>query len=129
MITNQVELRRQFWADHPDLDRTKIKMGDERIYKTDTRVAWVDYVDHMQKSGQIPEKLAQRAVLEVSRTRKTTDEFDIEQDAGQGWEVVCCELNRKAARDRIKDYRRNQPEFPVRIKPHRVKIETKQEGK
>lgn len=59
MITTQAELRREFWRQHPNLDRKKVK-GD---YKTDTRVAFCDFIDHMARSGQISEALAQRATL------------------------------------------------------------------
>jgi hypothetical protein len=59
MITNQKELRREFWRQHPDLDRRKVK-GD---YKTDTRIAFCDFIEHMACSGQISEALARRATL------------------------------------------------------------------
>ena len=59
MITTQAELRREFWRQHPNLDSKKVK-GD---YKTDTRVAFCDFVEHMVRSGQISEALAQRATL------------------------------------------------------------------
>ena len=59
MITTQAELRREFWRQHPDLDRKKVK-GD---YKTDTRVAFCDFIEHMVRSGEISEALAQRATL------------------------------------------------------------------
>ena len=59
MITTQVDLRREFWRQHPNLDRKKVK-GD---YKTDTRVAFCDFIDHMARSGRISEALGQRATL------------------------------------------------------------------
>ena len=59
MITTQAELRREFWRQHPNLDRKKVK-GD---YKTDTRVAFCDFIEHMVRSGQISEALAERATL------------------------------------------------------------------
>lgn len=55
--------------------------------------------------------------------RTTVDEFDIEQYIGQGWEVVNCETTRKMARTSVKEYRANQPEYPVRIVKRRVKIQ------
>lgn len=39
----------------------KRKVGGD--YKVDTRVAFVEFVDAMQKDGVISEKLAQRATL------------------------------------------------------------------
>ena len=59
MITTQAELRREFWRQHPNLDRKKVN-GD---YKTDTRVAFCDFIDHMARSGEISDALAQRATL------------------------------------------------------------------
>ena len=66
-ITNQKDLRAAFWEEsalfREDLPRRKIGRGADRDYPTNTRVAFVDYVDAMQKSGKISEKLAQRATL------------------------------------------------------------------
>lgn len=56
-------------------------------------------------------------------TRKTRDDFDIEQHTGEGWEVVSSESTRRAARTAVLEYRENQPELPVRIKKRRVRIE------
>jgi hypothetical protein len=66
-ITNQKDLRRAFWRDHPSASRKK--SGDrytygQNRYCTDTRVAFVDYVDHCSRDGVISEALAQRATLE-----------------------------------------------------------------
>ena len=55
--------------------------------------------------------------------RKTVDEYDIEQDAGGGWEVVSSEANRKEANRAIREYRENQPEYPVRVHKHRVPLQ------
>lgn len=59
----------------------------------------------------------------MSYVRKTHDEWDIEQKTSEGWELVSCEVTRKAARQDLRDYRENQPEYPVRIVKRRVKIE------
>jgi hypothetical protein len=60
------ELRRAFWAAHPTLPRRRITSytGTGRMYPTDTRVAWVDFIDHMARDGQISSDLAQRATLD-----------------------------------------------------------------
>jgi hypothetical protein len=70
MITNQKELRAQFWLDHqnvPGISRRKIRdyAGTGRMYNTDTRVAFVDWLDGMQKAGQVSDALANRATLEA----------------------------------------------------------------
>ena len=62
-MNTQVAVRLGFWEAFPELDRTKTTMNGERIYKTDTRCAFVDYVDALQKGGQISERLAQRVTL------------------------------------------------------------------
>jgi hypothetical protein len=65
MITTQKELRRIFWESYPDLERRKIKdySGTGKMYATDTRCAWVDFVDAMHRNGQIKQELADRATL------------------------------------------------------------------
>ena len=54
--------------------------------------------------------------------RKTEDEYDIEGDYGQGFEVVTCESTWKDAKAQIKIYRENEPGVAFRIKHHRVKV-------
>ena len=63
--TTQKELRRAFWEQHPHLPRRKIKnyAGTGTMYPTDTRCAWCDWLDYMQKIGQISDSLADRATL------------------------------------------------------------------
>ncbi len=60
------------------------------------------------------------------RERKTEDEYQIHQFFGKGnggWEEVCCETNWSDAKQRIKEYRENMPEYPVKIIKKRVKKE------
>lgn len=57
----------------------------------------------------------------MSYTRKTIDEFDIEVDYGQGFEIVCCEPTRQEAQIRKREYLENEPGYPVRIYHHMVK--------
>ena len=63
--TNQKQIRKAFWESHPDADRKKIKdfRGTGKMHVTDTRVAFCDFLDYLQKDGQISEKLAQRTTL------------------------------------------------------------------
>lgn len=65
MITTQKQIRAAFWAAHPTLPRRKIRdyAGTGRMHVTDTRCAFVDFVDYLQTSGQISEALANRATL------------------------------------------------------------------
>lgn len=57
--------------------------------------------------------------------RKTRDYWAIEQYTGYrcGWEEVCAESRLADARKRVKEYRENQPEYPVRMKLKRERIE------
>jgi hypothetical protein len=58
--------------------------------------------------------------------RKTRDYFAIEQYTGAeyGWEEVCAEEHRRAAVATVRDYRANQPEYPVRWRRRREKLNT-----
>lgn len=64
-ITNQKNLRQQFWAQHPNLPRKKITdyAGKGEMYQTDTRVAFTDWLDYQARSGAISQELADRATL------------------------------------------------------------------
>ncbi len=48
-------------------------------------------------------------------------EFTIEQFIAGYWNDVCTEDDIKEARQRLKEYRANQPQYPVRIRTERVK--------
>lgn len=59
------EVRRAFWRDHPHLSRKKITdySGTGKMYTTDTRCAFADYVDALSKSGLVSEAVANRVTL------------------------------------------------------------------
>jgi len=59
----------------------------------------------------------------VSYVRKTRDEWEIQQRTECGWETVCTEESYTEAKARVREYRENQPEYPVRRKLVRVRIE------
>ena len=63
--TNQKQIRAAFWDAFPNLPRRKIRdyAGTGLMYPTDTRCAFVDYVDGLQRAGEISEALADRATL------------------------------------------------------------------
>lgn len=63
--TNQRELRRSFWELFPTLDRRKITdySGKGKMYRTDTRCAFVDWIDGLSKDNRISDELASRASL------------------------------------------------------------------
>lgn len=64
-ITTQRELRREFWATFPHLQRRRITdySGTGKMHVTDTRCAFTDWKDMLSKSGEISQRLAQEATL------------------------------------------------------------------
>lgn len=64
-ITNQRQLRREFWETFPQLSKRRITdySGKGKMHCTDTRVAWCDWIDFLSKCGDISQELAQRATL------------------------------------------------------------------
>lgn len=65
MYTTQAQIRKSFWQTFPEADRKKITdySGKGKMYKTDTRVLFADYLDSLHRDGQISNALAQRATL------------------------------------------------------------------
>lgn len=57
--------------------------------------------------------------------RKTRDEWEVQGNYGygHGYECVASELTLDLARQRLKEYKDNQPEAQFRVKLVRVKIE------
>lgn len=66
-MTTQKQIRAAFWRDHSGLYVRAIARGSlskgQNAQDTDTRCAFVDYVDALQKSGAISEALAARVTL------------------------------------------------------------------
>ena len=65
--TTQQQLRAAFWGELPDWltgnARIYVRGQRQNDYPADTRTAWCDWIDSLQRSGQISEALAQRATL------------------------------------------------------------------
>lgn len=64
--TTQREVRRAFWEAHPKLPRRRITnhSGNGKMYPTDTRCAFTDFIDQLSKSNQISQELAGRVTLD-----------------------------------------------------------------
>ena len=64
-ITTQKQIRALFWETFPDLPRRKIRdySGTGTMYPTDTRCAFVDFLDALHRDGIISDALADRATL------------------------------------------------------------------
>jgi len=62
-MTTQKQIRDAFWQTHedaPGISRAQIRDHESigTMYNTTTRCAFVDYVDALQKGGEISEALA-----------------------------------------------------------------------
>ena len=55
--------------------------------------------------------------------RKTEDVWVLEGNYGYGWEYILTEYTRKEGKARLREYRENQPQYPVRLTKKRVKKE------
>ena len=55
--------------------------------------------------------------------RKTIDTWELQLNYGYGWEYTLTEYTRKEARERLKEYRENQPQYPARLVKKRVRKE------
>ena len=71
-MNNQKQIRAAFWEAFPDLPRRRYRYSPTRsdktaelVYPIDTRCAFVDFLDQLQRDGTISEALANRATLEA----------------------------------------------------------------
>ena len=70
IYTNQKQLRRAFFETFPDLPRRRYRYSWKRndktaelVFPVDTRCAFVDWIDMLERDGQISSALALRATL------------------------------------------------------------------
>lgn len=61
--TTQKQVRAAFWSAFEDNHTVSRKKGRDGDYLTDTRCAFVDYVDALEKNGEISEDLAHKVTL------------------------------------------------------------------
>jgi hypothetical protein len=62
-MKTQQEVRQAFWEQFGDLFPEAKRTKGQNDQSTDVRVCFVDFVDYLQKSGEISEKLASRVTL------------------------------------------------------------------
>ena len=62
-MTTQREVRKAFWDTFNKRPASYRPGRTQNQYSADIRVAFVDYVDNLARSGQITEALAQRITL------------------------------------------------------------------
>lgn len=55
------------------------------------------------------------------RLAKWQDEYDVQQCGPEGWETVTSATTHSAAREHLREYRENAPQFPYRIKRRKVR--------
>ena len=55
--------------------------------------------------------------------RKTVDEYHTQGNYGCGWETVTIDDNYADAKQMLRDYRENEPEYPHRLIKKRVRKE------
>ena len=60
MYTSQAQVRAAFWEANPDVARNPCRQNNQ---PTDTRCAFVDFVDSLARNGDISESLADRVTL------------------------------------------------------------------
>lgn len=74
MITTQKQLRDAFWEAHPQFKRGVKRIGTkdgraiyapkkQNDYPADVRMAWCDFVESMNRNGEISDDLTERATL------------------------------------------------------------------
>lgn len=71
MMTTQKQIRAAFWEAHPKADKRKYPAAydwnrpdnSKKDFCTDTRCAFVDFLDYLHRDNQISEALANRATL------------------------------------------------------------------
>jgi hypothetical protein len=67
MLTTHKQIRAAFWAAHPHLAEQAREAGiltaPQNRHCANVRCAFVDFVDHLHRSGQISDALADRVTL------------------------------------------------------------------
>jgi len=63
MIKTQAEVRKSFWEAHPQFQSEYKKNKRQNEYYTDIRCSFVDYVDSLQRGGEISQKLSENVTL------------------------------------------------------------------
>ena len=66
-MTTQAQIRAAFWQQHPEHEAYALMWGTktkpQNRHNATTRAAFVDFVDSLNRSGEISDALANRATL------------------------------------------------------------------
>jgi hypothetical protein len=60
---NQTAIRDAFWEGHPQFAPLRRSRKRQNDYPADVRMAFIDFVDSLEKSGDLKEGLASRVTL------------------------------------------------------------------
>jgi hypothetical protein len=67
MVTTQKQLRAAFWEAYPNLDyqarEDHTRSKSQNYQSAEVRYAWCDWIDGLERDGQISQALAERAAL------------------------------------------------------------------
>ena len=65
-LNSAAKVRAAFWRDNPNASRRRIPnySGNGRMYTTDTRCTFADWLDAAVRDGRVSQALAQRVTLE-----------------------------------------------------------------
>lgn len=64
-ITTLKQLRKEFWQTFPTIPTRKITdySGNGKMWPTDTRCTFVDWLDMLSKTGEVTQAFAEKATL------------------------------------------------------------------
>lgn len=106
-LTTQEEISAEFWRAHgATVPRAQVRnyAGDGLMWPTDTRCAFVDFLDSLSRDGRVSPALAQRATL-----RKPPALFYINRVGGGCRETVDEFTTRAEARAMLSEYNMADP--------------------
>lgn len=64
-LNSAAKVRAAFWRENPTASRRRVPnySGNGRMYTTDTRCAFVDWLDAASRDGRVSQALAERVTL------------------------------------------------------------------
>ncbi len=62
-MKNISEIRKAFWQSFPEFKHEHRKTWRQNQYRADIRCTFIDFVESLQRDGQITESLAKRVTL------------------------------------------------------------------
>jgi len=121
-------------AQYEQLFKTGIEINLPANDKPALREAWNNNIDALVKEGTLPDRARDwshpRRFYPYGSTenplrnhkRKTRDEYQVHGCYAHGWEEVTAEDTRAEAKQRLKEYRENEPGTAFRLVRKRVPL-------